>query len=404
MKTLFHHLKSDHLYFDCAASPPPLRDVVGAVNDFLNDYGSIHRGHGIYSQKSTSAYESARQTISRWISARKKRDVVIFTGNTTEAINKFVQLYPWQVGDIVLTTDIEHSSNLLPWKKYAKIETIPTNEFFTIDLNALEDRLKHSRKIRIVTLSGAHNVTGQIPDIKALYQLTQRYGVYLFVDCSQLAAHYTPSLDNCDFIAFSGHKMYAPLGAGVLAGRSSILSNTGMASTGGGNVLFANDNEIRYKEAPWCHEPGTPNGVGAIAIAAAIEQMELHADAISQHNREIIHLYQTLFDDDERVFPYNPAIQAGILHTPVLSYRPKYLSQNEFLSRIDGNKISFRAGSFCTYGLMHRLAGKPVSQWPIPQSQQLIRFSAGMCTSANDVYQLREVIAWADQPKLAMSM
>ena len=246
------------------------KKVKNVADDFLYHYGSLHRGSGINSKKSTDSYENAREKILSFLDGTKE-DCVIFTNNTTDSINKFALIYPFEKNDVVLTSDIEHTSNYLPWLKHAKVQLLKTNDF-KIEPRNVEKELIENKNIKIVALTWASNITGYISEIKNIYRICKKYNVLLFIDASQYSPHHKPTLKYCDFIAYCGHKMYAPYGSGVLAGNKEILKNDRYSLTGGGNVIYIGENgQVYYKEVPYMHEAGTPNGLGAVALACAHE-------------------------------------------------------------------------------------------------------------------------------------
>ena len=395
-KELFN-LDPYHLYFDCAASPPPFKGVISAVNDFLNSYGSIHRGKGKFSIKSSELFENARNTIAAWINATQD-DVVTFVSNTTDAINQVALSIDFTgYKNTVAILDIEHSSNVLPWLvNGANLLKIPVNsKSFSIDLNVLEEQINiHKNKLVLFSTAGIHNLTGQILPLEKVHEITQRYNIPLMIDGSQTAPHVRPSLSDCELLTFSGHKMYAPLGSGVLAGKKNLFQTMGKRSTGGGNVhLITSDNVPFYKELPWRLESGTPNGAGAIAIASAINILSaLGEDFITSHNNELSLAFFNLFSDEERIFPNSEAINLNVPHSPVLLFKPNKMSIQKFCSKLNPEYISYREGTFCVYGLFHLLSGVDVKSLPIPETWKAVRFSAGLCTSKNDILKLKMLI------------
>lgn len=402
------NLISDYVYLDNAASTPPLIPVKKAVDDFLYNYGSIHRGSGVLSEKSTDAYEKARKDVADCIDAKEGRDVVIFTSNTTDAINRFAQLFPFKGRDTILISDIEHSSNMLPWLKHARVETFKTDDDYKIHPNDIARALGENEDIKIVAISGASNLTGYITPVKAIYEICRNYGVYLFIDASQLAPHFPVSLDFCDFIAFSGHKMYAPYGGGVLAGRKSVLQNVGLSSTGGGNVIYVYNNIPIYKSAPYKHEAGTPNGVGAISIAAALNfiSKEIGWDKVIHHNQKINQIGYEYLHDLEQInlyFPTELDINLRVGRTPIFVFdsADDKISTKNLANLIAKQNIGIRCGTFCLYKLVERMKGIESTGWvlrhvkkhkELPPEYDLIRASAGLMTREEDFAKLRDVI------------
>lgn len=410
MKDLFWKLDEKYVYFDNAASTIPFKKVVEKTLEFMETYSSIHRGAGKFSVLSTERYENARRTVLDFIHGKKKRDVVIFTSNTSEAINKMAQIFPFQKGDSVLISDIEHSANYLPWLKYANVITCKTNDNYQITAEAIECKLKENPTIKIVAIAGASNLTGLLTPVKEIYKICKKYGVYLLIDASQMVSHVEVSLEDCDFIVFSGHKMYAPYGIGVLAGRYEVLQNTGMGSTGGGNVLYvSNENKSVYKEAPYNHEPGTPNGIGAVAIATACEVIkEIGFNEISVHNDRMVKSmvqHWGNIDGIDLIFPNKFLVEKGIPHTPIGIINVRGKSNNEIAELLAKKNIGTRSGTFCLYRLIERinkidtsLSNKVYQKLiakqmvKLPNEYELIRLSAGLMTTEEDIKYVADVL------------
>lgn len=409
MKNLFWKLDRKYVYLDNAASTVPFKRVVSETLKFLETYGSIHRGEGKFSILSTNKYEESRKIVLDFISGKENRDVVIFTLNTSEAINKMAQIFPFQENDAVLISDIEHSANYLPWLKYANVITFKTNENYEITKEAIEEKLIENPNIKIVSIAGASNLTGLITPIKEIYDICKKHNVYLLVDASQMISHRQVSLDDCDFLVFSGHKMYAPYGIGVLAGRYEILKNTGMASTGGGNVIYvSNDDKSIYKRSPYNHEPGTPNGIGAIAIATAcIVIKDIGYEKIQEHDNKVVNWmikYWGEIENVELIFPNKSLVKMGTEHTSIGVINIKNKSNKEVAKILAKNNIGTRSGTFCLYRLIERinkidnnfsnniyekLIDKQIDK--LPDRYELIRLSAGLMTTEMDMKKVAKV-------------
>jgi cysteine desulfurase/selenocysteine lyase len=391
---LFWHLHNDYVYLDNAASTPPFRSVMEKVLNFMRNYGSIHRGAGILSELTTQQYEEARKTMMKFVNANSERDAVVFTANTTDSINKLASMYPWNPGDKTLISDIEHSANTLPWCKVSQIEVCPTNNALEIELDALEEIIKKDNKIKVVALAGTSNITGRTIPVKEVYGICKKYGVNLFIDASQMAPHHPINMDYCDAVSFSGHKMYAPFGGGVLAARKSILSHIGQAPTGGGNVVYYTpDYEPVYQEVPRNHEIGTQNGVGAISIAAAAETlMQIGWDNIENHDKKIHEWMIKHLADIPNIKLYFPQpdceTSIAIFDTPTVSP----IMVGDYLSR---HRIGVRVGTFCVYRLIEKLKrlsmphemvkSLAISGRSLPDEYLLLRASSGLMNTEDDI-------------------
>src|SRR5260221_1840156 len=253
---------------DFAASAPALEAVRDAVEEFLPFYSSVHRGAGWKSQISTEAYEAARAEVSRFVGARAD-DVVVFTRNTTDALNVLSASLP--EGARVFTFAGEHHANLLPWRRH-DVTHLPLPSTPAEAVASLERALTSAGLDPIlVSITGASNVTGDIWPIEAISALCKSHGARLAVDCAQLAPHAPIDLASwdADWVAFSGHKLYAPYGAGALVGRRDWLEQREPFLRGGGAVEFVTDDTVLWSRAPERQEAGSPNVVGAIAMGVA---------------------------------------------------------------------------------------------------------------------------------------
>jgi cysteine desulfurase / selenocysteine lyase len=284
-----------YINFDNAASTPPLKGVLRAINDYMPWYSSVHRGNGLKSRLSTELYEEARQVIGEFVGADPAEHVVIFGKNTTEAINKLS--YRLRLGrkDIVLISHLEHHSNDLPWRARATVKRIGLAPGGGIDKKDYESLLRrYAGRIKLVAISGASNVTGHIPDIHWFAAKAHEAGTQILIDAAQLAAHRPiamKSLDDpghLDYIAISGHKMYAPFGTGALIGRRDTFARGEPEYRGGGTVNFVTPKLVDWAQAPDSDEAGSPNVVGAIAMARAVRTLEqLGLENIATHEANL---------------------------------------------------------------------------------------------------------------------
>ena len=279
-----------YVNLDNAASTPPFRRVLDAVERFLPYYSSVHRGTGYKSRVSTDAYEQARRRVGEFVGADADRDVVVFTKNTTEAINRLARSLELDPDAVVITTTLEHHSNDLPWRSRARTLHVRARADGTLDLEHLDQLLtEHAGKVAILAVSGASNVTGVVQPVHELAEKVHAVGGRIVVDAAQLAPHRAIDMrthddpGHLDFVAFSAHKLYAPFGTGALVGSRAAFADAPDHS-GGGTVAAVTLDEIAWAELPDREEAGTPNVVGAIALAAATVAIEeIGFDAIRAH-------------------------------------------------------------------------------------------------------------------------
>jgi selenocysteine lyase/cysteine desulfurase len=266
---------------DYAASAPALRAVAEHLATALPYYASVHRGAGYASQVSTALLENARLCIGRFLGARED-DLVVFTRNTTDALNLLANCVPQ--GGSVLYLDIEHHANLLPWQRRGDVvlEAAPSLRETLADVEAALARTPTA----LLAVTGASNVTGQLLPIKKLAEIAHRHGARIAVDAAQLAPHRRVSLTDSgvDYLALSGHKLYAPYGAGVLVGRADWLDAAPAYLAGGGAVREVGIAETDWATGPARHEGGTPNVLGAAALARACEELAtVGAATLTEH-------------------------------------------------------------------------------------------------------------------------
>ncbi|WP_459800677.1 aminotransferase class V-fold PLP-dependent enzyme [Herbidospora sp. RD11066] len=254
---------------DYAASAPCLEAVSVAVAEALPAYSSVHRGAGYASQLTTARYEQARRTIKSFAGARPD-DALIFTRNTTDAMNLLARSLP--EGTTVVVFDTEHHATLLPWSKPVRLAppTLPGEA-----VRAADEALAAIDGPALLVVTAASNVTGELWPIAGLAHIAHRHGARIAVDAAQFVPHRPLNLAalDLDYVAFSGHKVYAPFGAGVLVGRRDWLEGAEPYLKGGGAVVAVGDEAEWQSDVEARHEAGTPNVLGAIALAAACEHL-----------------------------------------------------------------------------------------------------------------------------------
>lgn len=284
-----------YVNFDNAASTPTFRPIADKVDEFLNWYANVHRGTGFKSQLSSWVFEEARCRITEFVKADLADHIVIFTKNSTEAINKLSHRIDFGPQDIVLTSLMEHHSNELPWRKVARVEHIGLEEDGRLSIADFEAKLtQFGRRVRLVAITGASNVSGYINDIGYFAKRAHEVGAEILVDSAQLAPHRPVSMgrvsdpSHLDYLVFSAHKMYAPYGVGILVGRRPIFEQGDPDTVGGGTVDIVNLEEAYWTDLPEKEEAGTPDIIGVVALATAIEMFNrIGWDAIIAHEAEL---------------------------------------------------------------------------------------------------------------------
>ncbi|MGV9713006.1 aminotransferase class V-fold PLP-dependent enzyme [Gordonia sp. NPDC003424] len=374
---------------DYAASAPALCAVAGAVTEALTGYASVHRGAGHLSQVTTRRYEQARETVRRFVRGRAD-DTVVFTRGTTDSINLAAHITD---GDVVVL-DIEHHANLLPWcaprpDGSTRARIVPAASTIEDTLVALERELA-AAPAALLAVTAASNVTGEVLPIGQLASLAHRYGARILVDAAQYVAHRPISMvsHGIDYLVFSGHKVYAPFGTGVLIGRADWLDAAAPYLAGGGATadvgVTGGCTDVRWHTGAARHEAGSPNVLGAVAIAAACQAIShIGFESIGDHEERLrarlddglaridgVDTLQVFVDSTDRV---------GIAGFAVAGRAPRVVA--EFLSESAG--IGVRDGKFCAHPLLRRLG----------YDDGAVRASFGLGTGSDDIDRLVDALA-----------
>lgn len=375
---------------DYAASAPALCEVARDVTEALGSYASVHRGAGHLSQITTARYEAARETVRRFVRGRVD-DAVVFTRGTTDSINLAAHITD---GDVVVL-DIEHHANLLPWAAprtdgTSRARIVRAADTIEDTLAALETELA-SAPAALLAVTAASNVTGEVLPISRLASIAHRNGARILVDAAQLVAHRPISVvsHGIDYLVFSGHKVYAPFGAGVLIGRADWLDAAEPYLAGGGatadvDVDVDGSAITAWHSGPARHEAGSPNVLGAISIAAACEAISrIGFESIGLHEEELrARLDAGLAELDDvavlRIFD-DSTDRVGITGFDVAGHSPRGVA--EYLSASAG--IGVRDGKFCAHPLLKRL-GFP---------RGAVRASFGLGTGSDDVDRLVDAVS-----------
>lgn len=284
-----------YINFDNAASTPTFSHIAESVISFLRWYSNVHRGTGFKSQLASWAFERSRDVIAEFIGADLATQVVIFTKNSTEAINKLAHRFPLGDDSIVLTTLMEHHSNELPWRKAGHVEHVGLNQDGTISTDDLMAKLsRYGSRVKLVAITGASNVTGYINDLDFFAREAHKVGAEILVDGAQLVPHRPVNMKphdverRIDYLVFSGHKIYAPFGVGVLVGHRETFERGDPETVGGGAVDIVTLEEAYWTDLPEKEEAGTPDIIGVIALAKVIRMFQsIGWDEIIRHESEL---------------------------------------------------------------------------------------------------------------------
>ena len=352
----------DLVYFDSAATSQKPKAVIEALGEYYRTLNAnIHRGIYFLSEESTAAYEAARQKVSDFIGA-KKACTLIFTRNTTESINLVSQAWGRKnigEGDEILLTEMEHHSNIVPWQilaheKGATIRFIPITDEGILDLSHLEDLL--TEKTKILALTHVSNVLGTINDLKPLISKAHAMGAIVVVDGAQAVPHLKVNVSelDCDFYAFSAHKMLGPTGVGVLYGKEKILEEMPPFLGGGEMIMEVHPQYSTWKELPWKFEAGTTNFADVIAFSKAIGFLEnIGFDELRLHEKSLIEYATRHLKELGNVKIFGPSSTERKLG--VISFSYQGIHPHDLGTFLDHEGIAIRAGHHCAQILMRKL-------------------------------------------------
>jgi selenocysteine lyase/cysteine desulfurase len=365
---------------DHAASAPCLVAVRDAVDALLPWYASVHRGAGFASQVSTRAYERCRDAVRRFVAARPA-DAVVFCRNTTDGVNLLAHALPRGTGVVVFET--EHHANLLPWhRRAARVVRLPAPQTPDEALRAADEALAALPVgSRLLAVTGASNVTGELWPVRELARVAHRHGARILLDAAQLAPHRRLDMGalGVDWVVFSGHKLYAPFGAGVLVGRGDWLRAAPPYLVGGGATRRVTDTGVSWAGLPERQEAGTPNVLGAVALAAACEALAPAFDAVAAHEAALLRRLRAALGTVPGLReltlwgPRHPRI--GVVAFTVDGWPAGKLAAA--LSAEYG--IGVRDGAFCAHPFVAELAGT---------GQSAVRASLGLGSTAKHVDRL----------------
>lgn len=347
------------VYLDNAATTQKPRAVVEAItNEYYSVNANVHRGVHFLSQQATDLHEAARETVRKFINARTTAEVV-FTRGTTESLNLVAASYGQAFlheGDEVILTVMEHHSNIVPWQFLRErtgivIKVVPMDDAGYLDLEAYEQLF--TPHTRLVCVAQVSNVLGTINPVKQMAQIAHAHGAHILVDGAQSVPHFAVDVQDldCDFLVFSGHKVYGPTGIGVLYGRESLLDQMPPYQGGGEMIARVSFDRTTYERLPFKFEAGTPDYVGSHALAVALNYVShLGMDQIHAHETDLtryameqmqlipqMHLFGTTQDKDA-VISFN----VGNIHP---------LDLGTLLDRLG---IAIRTGHHCAQPLMQR--------------------------------------------------
>lgn len=350
------------VYLDSAASSQKPLAVIEAMNTYYREYNAnVHRGIYAISEKASEAYETARKKIGRFINARSWREI-IFTRNATESIN--LVAYSWglahlRAGDVIITSEMEHHANLVPWQQLAArtgavVRYIPVDEHGYLDMAAFDRML--TPEVKLVAITQMSNVLGTLTPIGDIVKKAHAVGALVLLDAAQAVPHMPTDVQafECDFLAFSGHKMLGPTGIGVLWARREILSEMPPFLTGGDMIKKVTLAGSDWNELPWKFEAGTPAIAEAIGLGYAVDYLkELGMHNIRRHEIELTsYAFERLHQvEGIRIYgPRDPTARGGAVTFTLGDVHP-----HDIAAVLDSEGIAIRAGHHCAMPLHDKL-------------------------------------------------
>lgn len=348
------------VYLDNAASAQKPRAVIDSVARFdSTDYANIHRGVHTLSQRATEAFEASRDRVQQFINAGDRKEI-IFTRGTTESINLVAQSYARTVlnlGDEIVISAMEHHSNIVPWQmvcreRGAVLRVIPMTDDGELILDAYEEII--GPRTRLVAIVHISNALGTINPVRRMIELAHRHGIPVLVDGAQAVPHLAVDVQDldCDFYAFSGHKLYGPSGIGVLYGKAALLDAMPPYQGGGEMISAVTFEKTFYKGLPGKFEAGTPNITGVVGLGAAIDYVNgLGLDVIGAYEHELL-AYATA---QLRRIPQVRLIGTAREKAGVASFIIEGVHAHDIGTILDREGIAVRAGHHCAQPVMQRL-------------------------------------------------
>ena len=350
------------VYLDNAATTQKPLMVLDAMRDeYLNVNANVHRGVHYLSQQATDLHEAAREKVRAFINARKIEEIV-FTRGTTEAINLVAQSFcesQMKAGDEVIVTEMEHHSNIVSWQLQAMkpgivVKHIPITDDGLLDLSTINYQL--STKTKLISVAHVSNVLGTVNPVEEIIKTAHEHGIPVLVDGAQSAPHFKVDVQamDCDFFAFSGHKMYGPTGIGVLYGKEEWLEKLPPYQGGGEMIDKVTWEKTTFERLPFKFEAGTPDYVATHGLAKAIDYISaLGFEAIQQHEQELTHYCMEQLQTIDGIKIYGP--QLSTIKDAVVSFNVRDIHHLDMGTLLDRLGIAVRTGHHCAQPLMDRL-------------------------------------------------
>lgn len=345
------------VYLDSAASSQRPRSVIDAVDEYeTQHHANVHRGVHTLSQEATDAFEGAREKVRAFVGARSTQEI-IFTRGTTEAINLVAQSYArprLQPGDEILITWLEHHANIVPWQMVcqatgAVLKVAPIRDDGSVDLPAFESLI--SARTRLIAVAHVSNALGTVLPVAKIVKVARARGIPVLIDGAQAVPHERVNVAelDCDFYAFSSHKLYGPTGVGVLYGRETLLREMPPWQGGGDMILTVSFEKTTYNDLPWKFEAGTPNISGVVGLGAAIDFVQrLGLDAIRSHEHALLERANHALAQ----VPGLRFIGTAPGKAAVVSFTMEGIHPHDLGTILDNHGVAIRTGHHCAMPVM----------------------------------------------------
>lgn len=348
------------VYLDNAATTQKPQAVLDVLNDYYHTTNAnVHRGVHTLAERATSLYEISRKRVRQFIHAKSTKEV-LFTRGTTTGLNWVARFAEevLQADDEVLISIMEHHSNLIPWQEACRKTGAKLVYVYLKDgqLDMADFRAKLNAKTKFVSIAHVSNVLGSVQPVKEMAELAHQVEAYMVVDGAQSTPHMAIDVQDldCDFFAFSGHKMLGPTGIGVLYGKEELLNRMSPVEFGGEMIDFVYEQEATWKELPWKFEAGTSNIAGAIALGAAVDYLtNIGMDAVHAHEQELVNYVLPKLQAIDGVTVYGP--QDPSQHMGVIAFNVEGLHPHDVATALDYEGVAVRAGHHCAQPLLTHL-------------------------------------------------
>jgi selenocysteine lyase/cysteine desulfurase len=378
-----------------------------AVNEFALCYSSVHRGAGRKAERTSEMFDSVREYVADFFNVSKADQTVLFTRNTTESINRLSNILASAGRKTVLVSGMEHHSNDLPWRRNFNVVYINTDRTGRLDLNDFEEKCRlYSGDLRLVAVTGASNVTGYVNPIYEIAVTAHRCGAEILVDAAQLAPHMRVNMNppetdrRIDYMAFSGHKLYAPFGTGVLIGNKHVFENNPPDLSGGGTADIVTYDSVVWHDIPLKYEAGTPNVMGIVALGAALRTLnDIGMGKVHEYEQKLAAYAYRRLSEVKNICIYSDQYDKAV-NIGVIPFNIYGIHHSELAAHLAFNGgIDVRSGCFCAQPYVQKLldisSDEVVKYSSLSQDKRpgMVRVSFGLYNTEAEIDHLYDVLA-----------